>query len=125
MKSKKKEVVIDMIIQLWMSIFGAANMFLMDNCGEFATDEMRELGNHFGINIKHTAVYAPWTIGINERNHASIDIMMEKMLEDLPQLSEETALQYPVSIRNCSMYLHDAPCSTSHRSKSLTAIGSF
>ena len=28
------------------------------------------------------------------------------MLEDLPQLSEETALQYAVSIRNCSMYVH-------------------
>ena len=44
--------------------------------------------------------------GINEHNHASIDIMMEKMLEDLPQLPEETALQYAVSIRNCSMYVH-------------------
>ena len=32
--------------------------------------------------------------------------MMEKLLEDLPQLSEETALQYAVSIRNCSMYVH-------------------
>ena len=28
------------------------------------------------------------------------------MLEDLPQLPEETALQYAVSIRNCSMYVH-------------------
>ena len=107
-KSKKKEVIVDMIIQLWMSIFGAANMFLMDNDSEFANDELRELGNQFGINIKHTAAYAPWANGINERNHSSIDIMirMEKMLEDLPQLSEETALQYAVSIRNCSMYAH-------------------
>ena len=104
-KSKKKEVIVDMIIQLWMSIFGAANMFVMDNGGEFANDEFRELGNQFGINIKYTAAYAPWENGINERNHASID-MMEKMLEDLPQLSEETALQYAVSIRNCSMYVH-------------------
>ena len=32
--------------------------------------------------------------------------MMQKMLEDLPQLSEETALHYAVSIRNCSMYVH-------------------
>ena len=29
-----------------------------------------------------------------------------KMLEDLPQLSEETQLQHAVSIRNCSMYVH-------------------
>ena len=71
-------------------------MFLMDNDGEFANDEMLELGNQLEINIKHTAAYAPWANGINERNHASIDIMMEEMLEDLPQLSEET---YAVSIR--------------------------
>ena len=69
-----------MIIQLWMSIFGAANIFLMDNGGEFANDELRELGNQFGIDIKHTAAFAPWANGINERYHASIDIMMEKCL---------------------------------------------
>ena len=88
-------------------MFGAANMFLMDNSGEFANDEMRELENQFGITIKHTAAYAPWANGLNKRNHASIDIpvMMEKMLEDLPQLSEEKALQYAVSVRNCSMYV--------------------
>ena len=79
-KSKKKEVIVDMIIQLWMSIFGAANMFLMDNGGQFANDELRELGNQFGINTKHTAAFAPWANGINEYNHASIDIMMEKCL---------------------------------------------
>ena len=105
-KSKKKEVIVDMIIQLWMSTFGAANMFLMDNSCEFANNELRELGNQFGINIKRTAAYALWANGINERNYASIDIMMEKMLEDLPQRSEGTALQYAVSIRNCSMYVH-------------------
>ena len=38
-----------------MSIFGAANIFLMDNGGEFANDELRELGNQFGIDMKHTA----------------------------------------------------------------------
>ena len=55
-KIKKKEVIVDMIIQLWISIFGAANMFLMDNGVEFANNEMRKLGNQFGINIKHTAM---------------------------------------------------------------------
>ena len=105
-KSRKKEVIVNMIIQLWMSIFGAPNMFLMDNGGEFANDEMWEVGNPFGINIKHATAYAPWENRINECNHASVDIMMGKMLEHLPQLSEETALQYAVSIGNCSLYVH-------------------
>ena len=46
----------------------------MDNGGQFANNELLELGNQFGISMKHTAAYAPWANGINECNHASIDI---------------------------------------------------
>ena len=93
------------IIHLWTSIFGSPVTLLMDNGGEFANAEVRELGNQLGINIKHTAAYAPWANGLNERNHSTIDIMMEKMLEDCPQLSEETALQYAISVRNCLLFV--------------------
>ena len=77
----------------------------MDNGREFANSEMRELGNKLGISIKHTAAYAPWANGINERNHATIDTMMDTMLEKSPGLSEQTALQYATSIRNSMMYV--------------------
>ena len=46
-----RETILSKIIQLWLLIFGAANTFLMDNGGEFANDEMGELGNQYGINI--------------------------------------------------------------------------
>ena len=71
----------------------------MDNGGEFANDEMRELGNQYCINIKHTAAYNPWSNGLNERNHATIDIMMKK------NTCKNTALQYAVSVRNCCLYV--------------------
>ena len=67
----------------------------MDNGGEFANDEMRELRNQYGINIER----------LNERNHATPDIMMKKMLEDLRNVDENTALQYAVSVRNCYLYV--------------------
>ena len=41
---------------------------------------------------------------MNERNNATIDIIMEKMLENLPNVDENTALQYAVSV-NCCLYL--------------------
>lgn len=104
-KSKDKHVVISKIIELWLPIFGAATTFHMDNGGEFANDEKRELGNQFGISIKHTAAYSPWANGFNERNHCTVDIMMEKILEDNPKLSETLALQYTVSIRNTCMFV--------------------
>lgn len=90
--SKEKRIVVAKIIELWLPIFGAAKTFHMDNGGEFANDEMRELGNQFGINIKHTAAYSPCANGLNERNHATVDIMMQKMLEDHPKLLESLPL---------------------------------
>ena len=104
-KNKQKDTVVAKVIEMWLSIFGAATTFLMDNGGEFANDEMRELGNQFGINIKHTAAYAPWENGLNERNHAMIDIMMEKMLEETPNVDKDMMLQYAVSLWNCCMYV--------------------
>ena len=53
--------------------------------------------------IKQTGAYSPWANGLNERNHATNDIMMEKMLEDLPNVDENTALQYAVSGGNCCL----------------------
>ncbi len=47
--SKKKDVIIDKFIIMWISIFGAPKALLMDNVGEFANNEMRELGNRYGI----------------------------------------------------------------------------
>ena len=91
----------------------------MDIGDEFVNDEMPELGNQYGISIKQTGAYSPWANGLNERNHATIDIMMEKMLEDLPNVNENTALQYAVSVGNCCLYscswIHT--CSISHWTK--------
>ena len=67
------------IIELWFPIFGNPDMFLMDNGGEFGNDTMRELGNLFGINIKHTAGFGRWSNGVNERNHATVDLMLTQI----------------------------------------------
>ena len=70
--------------------------FYADNGGEFANDEFRELGNKYNIVIKHTAAYSFWANGLNERNHASNDLMMEKMIEDYSTMPVDLALQYAV-----------------------------
>ena len=105
-KNNTKETVVEKIMELWLPLFGAADVFLMDNGGEFANDELQERGNQFGINIKHTAGYSPWANSLNERNHATIDFMMEKMLEDSPKLDEAIALHYAVLVRNCCLYVN-------------------
>ena len=57
---------------------------------------MQELGNQYDINIKLRETHSPWLNGLNKRNHATIDIMMKKMLEDFHNVHEETARQYAV-----------------------------
>ena len=52
----------------------------MDYGDEFVNDEVPELDNQYGINIKQTAAYSPWANGLNERNYDTIDIMMKKYL---------------------------------------------
>ena len=107
-KNNTKETVVEKIMELWLPLFGAADVFLMDNGGEFANDELQERGNQFGINIKHTAGYSPWANSLNERNHATIDFMMEKMLEDSPKLDEAIALHYAVLVRIVVCMLMDS-----------------
>ena len=72
----------------------------MDDEGEFANDELRQLSNHFGNNIKRTAGCTLWANGLNKSNDATTDTMIGKMLEDSPTLDEILTLSYAVSVRN-------------------------
>ena len=109
--NKLPTTITDAVITLWTCLFGSPSVLLMDNGGEFANAEVRELGNQLGISIKHTAAYAPWANGLNERNHFTVDRMMDKMIEDRPDLDKKTALQYAVSVRNCWMFVRGfTPC---------------
>ena len=77
----------------------------MDNGGKFANDEMQELGNQYGINIKHTAAYGPWSNGLNKRNHATNDIIMKKIFGGLPNVDKNKTFQHAVSVTNCCLYV--------------------
>ena len=104
--NKRKETVVNKIIELWLPLFGAPDQFYSDNGGEFANTELRELGEQYGIVIKHTPAYSPWANGLNERNHATVDLMLEKMLEEDPKIPKNVALQYAISVRNCFLFVN-------------------
>ena len=59
-KNNTKETVVNKITESWLPLFGAADIFLMDDGGEFANDELRQLANNFRINIKQTVGSSPW-----------------------------------------------------------------
>ena len=43
---------------------------------------MDELVSKLGISISYWPAYIPWSNGINERNHASCDLTIKKLMED-------------------------------------------
>ena len=89
--SKRKEVIIDKIFKHWIVIFGAPNLFLSDNGGEFNNELFREMGEQLNINIKTTASESPWLNSIVEMQNGVIGNMMEKVMLDI-ECSLEVAL---------------------------------
>ena len=53
-----------------------------DNRREFANIQMDELTSKLGITVKFGPAYSPWSNGINERNHASADLTIKKLMEE-------------------------------------------
>ena len=72
----------------WISIYGTPHSLLSDNGGEFNNKEVRELGEKCNIKIKTTAAESPWSNGMNERNHASCDIPIKKLMDKMTQLTD-------------------------------------
>ena len=83
------------------NMFGAPRRFLADNGGEFANDLYREMCENLNIEVLNTGAESPWSNGLVERNHACVDLMLEKMLEDNPSMKIELALSSAVHAKNC------------------------
>ena len=44
--------------------------------------KLDELTSKLGLSIRFGSAYLPWSNGINERNHASADLTIRKMMEE-------------------------------------------
>ena len=97
--NKNPETVISKILQIWISVYGATNKFLVDNGGEFANDAFINLAEKFGITVKTTAGYSPWSNGIIERHNQTLGQMIEKVLAD-STCDLPTAVSWCVSAKN-------------------------
>ena len=56
--------------------------FFADNGGEFANIKLDELTSKLELTIKFRPSYSPWSNGINDRNHASADITIKKLMHE-------------------------------------------
>merc|ERR1711962_1879139 len=83
LRNKKAETVVNAINECWNLAFGIPGVgYYADNGIELKNVKMDELVSKLGISISYSPAYSPWSNGINERNHASCDMTIKKLMED-------------------------------------------
>ena len=97
--SKKKEVIVGKIFQIWLAYFGSPVKFHSDCGGEFVNAAFMELNEQFGIETSTTPGESPFGNGVVERNNAMLYETMMKTMEDV-KCSMETALAWAVCAKN-------------------------
>ena len=97
-KSKKKEEIIQHLLTIWISIFGAPCKFFSDNGGEFSDKDNMELCKAMNITVKKTAAEAPFSNGLCERHYAVLEMFLKTRAEAKSDFL--TALQWAVNAKN-------------------------
>ena len=65
-----------------MSIGFPSHEFFSDNGEKFSNIKLYELTSKLGLTVKFGPAYSPWSNGLNERNYASADLTIKKLLEE-------------------------------------------
>ena len=107
-KNKKPEIIIEGIITTWIIGDGGGpghprRGFWSDNGGEFLNDQVLDFAASLNVNIKMTAAEAPWQNGIVERNHATADIIFEKIMMKDSSLTPQEAVNHASFAKNCEV----------------------
>ena len=97
--AKKKDIVVDKILKIWMAYFGGPKKFHSDNGGEFANEVFMEMNEKFGIETSTTPGEAPFSNAKVERGNAMLYETTMKTMEDV-RCGSETALAWAVSAKN-------------------------
>ena len=98
--SKKPKDILRGLFSHWISIYGSTEKFLTDNGGEFLNEEFLELCESFNINFKTTGAEAPWSNGLVERHNQVIGNMLDRVLEEHPNMDFDIALAWVNNAKN-------------------------
>ena len=81
--NKRVDTIINGVNNRWCMSVGFPSVgFFADNGGEFSNIKLDELTSKLGLSVKFGPAYSPWSNGLNERNHASADLTIKKMIEE-------------------------------------------
>ena len=74
--------------------------FFSDNGGEFLNDSLADFAAALNISIRMTAAASPWMNGACERSHATVDRIVEKIIEDDPKIGIQKAVDLACFVKN-------------------------
>ena len=74
--------------------------FFSDNGSEFLNEDLIDFAATLDISIRMTAASSPWMNGACERSHATVDRLVEKIMEDDPKLTIQKAVDLACFVKN-------------------------
>ena len=98
--NKLPDTIVNCILEHWVSKFGIFKTMHSDIGGEVSNKIMEDVASKLGVELTTTASYSPHQNGVNERNHAVVDLMVVRMLESDRNLSPDTALLWALNAKN-------------------------
>ena len=104
-KNKEPATIIENIIQAWIIGDGTGPGhpkfgFYSDNGGEFINEEVLDFASSLNIGIKVTSANAPWQNGVVERQHATVDILYDKIVKENPGIKPQEAINQAAFAKN-------------------------
>ena len=99
-QNKQPETVINCLLENWISRYGKMKTIHSDIGGELSNSTMRDVADKLGVELTTTAPYSPHQNGVNERNHAVVDLMMVRMLASDKSLLPRVALMWALNAKN-------------------------
>ena len=82
-QNKQAETIVKAIETTWILTVGFPSIgFYADNGGEFANHQLQEFCDKNKLSLKFGPAHSPFSNGLNERNHASADCTIKKLLAE-------------------------------------------
>ena len=98
---KQPERIVETILEKWIGVgYGVMRCIHSDIGGEMSNKEMQDVASILDVRLTTTASYSPHQNGVNERNHATVDFMMKKMMDSDSSLTPENALFWSLNAKN-------------------------
>ena len=92
--NKKADTIIQVLTDSWCMSLGFPSCgFFADNGKEFSNIKLDKLTSKLRLTVKFGPAYSPWSNGLNERNHASADLIIKKLMEEKKVLLNDSLVK--------------------------------